>query len=187
MCSSASVSPKRSGGACTVPLNSRASFARKASLKMRPFSFSLHGPPLLRFDRAKNQHLGERLAIQIYLRGPHLPSPSLRYLDESSFENGKGVVCGKTIMNSPILIGSKVRTVKWTYNLSIEKDARHGYMGRQDLVLVPAIFPHTSIIQCGSRKCPSTSQAEIRHLPRLCMQKQTAVGGTMKKWKDRWS
>ena len=42
MCSSASVSPKRSGGAATVPLSSRHSFARKDSLKVRPFSFSLH-------------------------------------------------------------------------------------------------------------------------------------------------
>ncbi len=41
MCSSANVSPKRSGGAATVPLSSRHSFARKDSLKVRPFSFSL--------------------------------------------------------------------------------------------------------------------------------------------------
>ena len=41
MCSSASVSPKRSGGACTVPLSSSASLARNASLKIRPFSLSL--------------------------------------------------------------------------------------------------------------------------------------------------
>lgn len=41
MCSSANVSPNRSGGAATVPLSSKASFARKASLNIRPFSFSL--------------------------------------------------------------------------------------------------------------------------------------------------
>ncbi len=36
MCSSASVSPKRSGGAATVPRSSSASFWINASRKMRP-------------------------------------------------------------------------------------------------------------------------------------------------------
>jgi hypothetical protein len=40
MCSSANVSPKRSGGAATVPLSSSCSLLRKASRKMRPFSCS---------------------------------------------------------------------------------------------------------------------------------------------------
>ena len=41
MRSSSMVSPKRSGGAATVPRSSRASLLRKASLKILPLSFSL--------------------------------------------------------------------------------------------------------------------------------------------------
>lgn len=41
MCSSASVSPNRSGGAATVPRSSRPNLARKHSRKVRPRSFSL--------------------------------------------------------------------------------------------------------------------------------------------------
>lgn len=41
MCSSERVSPKRSGGAATVPRSSSPSFARNDSRNDRPFSFSL--------------------------------------------------------------------------------------------------------------------------------------------------
>ena len=55
MCSSASVSPKRSGGAATVPLSSRHSFARKDSLKVRPFSFSLQATGQLKLQHTNMQ------------------------------------------------------------------------------------------------------------------------------------
>ena len=69
--SSARVSPKRSGEAWTVPRRRRASLARKASLKILPFSFNLESiTKFLAMQSPENDHAG--YCTEFYMSGEQL-------------------------------------------------------------------------------------------------------------------